>query len=232
MKLVLLSGLDGTGKLFAPFIASLPKNIETQIIAYPTDKELSYEALVSLVIAELPTEENFTLLAESFSGYIAYQIALRKPKNLKSLIFVATFLENPRPILSKLLPLIPMRLILSLPMPYFVAKNFLLGDENLVDKLQETLKEVPSKILYFRLLEIVKLSEATKKVALKTVYIQASNDKLIPKRAYKVFERLFANIECFELEGSHLILQGNPKDAVRVVERHYDLCDLVASFFR
>jgi len=42
MKPILLSGLDGTGRLFAPFVASFPKNIETQIIAYPTDKVLRH----------------------------------------------------------------------------------------------------------------------------------------------------------------------------------------------
>ena len=80
MKLILLSGLDGTGKLFAPFVASFPKNIETQIIAYPIDKVLSYEALIAFVVTRLPKEEEFVLLAESFSGYIAYRIALQRPK--------------------------------------------------------------------------------------------------------------------------------------------------------
>jgi hypothetical protein len=35
MKLILLSGLDGTGKLFAAFIEALPKTIETQVVSYP-----------------------------------------------------------------------------------------------------------------------------------------------------------------------------------------------------
>jgi len=37
MKLILLSGLDGTGKLFEPLIKTLPKTIETQVIAYTTE---------------------------------------------------------------------------------------------------------------------------------------------------------------------------------------------------
>lgn len=126
MKPILLSGLDGTGRLFAPFVASFPKNIETQIIAYPTDKVLSYEALIAFVVARLPKEEKFVLLTESFSGYIAYRIALQRPKNLKSLIFVATFLENPRPLLSKFLPIIPMRFILFLRTS-FHCQNFSFG---------------------------------------------------------------------------------------------------------
>jgi len=219
MKLILLSGLDGTGKLFAPFIASLPKTIKTQCIVYPTDTVLSYDELITLVMEQLPKEENFTLLAESFSGYIAYKIALQKPKNLTSVIFVATFLENPRSFLSQFIPIMPVKFMLSLPLPSFVAKHFLLGDDALVEPLQQTLKEVPSVILYARLLEISKLLTVTEKVNLNTLYIQASNDILVSSKSYEVFERLFLNIERVEVKGSHLILQGKPKDTARVVER-------------
>jgi len=223
MKLILLSGLDGTGRLFSPFINSLSKKIETESITYPIDKELSYKALVDFVMEQLPKEEKFTLLAESFSGYIAYQIALLKPKNLKSLIFVATFLENPRPLLSKLLPFIPMRFILSLPMPKLIAKNLLLGDEILVKELQETLKEIPSKTLYFRLLEIVKLPKVTQKVKIRAIYIQATEDRIVSQRAYEVFAKLFSDIECIEVKGAHLILQESPRKSAVVVENFLKL---------
>ena len=226
MKLILLSGLDGTGKLFAPFIALLPQNIETQTITYPTDRVLSYEELIILVTKQLPKEEKFILLAESFSGYIAYQIALQRPKNLILLIFVATFLENPRPFLSKFLPIIPMRLILSLPIPRFIAKNFLLRENAMIKLLQKTLKEIPSKILYHRLLEITKLPKATQSIEIKAIYIQATNDKLVSPKAYEVFERLFLGIKRFEVEGSHLILQENSQETARVVEKSLnDYCD-------
>ncbi|HIQ27962.1 MAG TPA: alpha/beta hydrolase, partial [Sulfurovum sp.] len=66
MKLVLLSGLDGTAKLFEPFIKALPRTIDAQVIAYPTDKKLDYQSLISLVENELPKTEEFVLLAESF----------------------------------------------------------------------------------------------------------------------------------------------------------------------
>ena len=223
MKLVLLSGLDGTGKLFAPFVASLSENIETQIIAYPTDKVLNYDALITFVMAQLPTEEMFILLAESFSGYIAYRIALERPKNLKALILVATFLENPRPFLSKFLPIIPMRLILSLPMPHLIAKCFLLGDEAMIKSLQETLKEISSTILYHRLLEITELPKATQKVEIPTIYIQATKDKLVPQNAYEIVETLFSDIKQVKIEGSHLILQGNFEASALVVNRFINI---------
>ena len=219
MKLVLFSGLDGTGKLFYSFISSLPRSIKTQCIVYPTDTILSYDELITLVIKQLPKEENFTLLAESFSGYIAYKIALKKITNLTSFIFVATFVENPHPFISKFISIVPVKSMLSLPMPSFIAKHFLLGDEALINLLQQTLKEVPAKVLYHRLLSITKLSDATQKLKTKALYIQATDDKLVPKKAYEVFEELFLNIKKVEIKGSHLILQGRPKETARIIER-------------
>src|ERR1700688_5080921 len=39
--LVLLPGLDGTGELFADFIAALPESWTTATVAYPSDRFLS-----------------------------------------------------------------------------------------------------------------------------------------------------------------------------------------------
>jgi hypothetical protein len=41
MKLVFLPGFDGTGNLFKPLLDIFPDSIETLIISYPTDKNLS-----------------------------------------------------------------------------------------------------------------------------------------------------------------------------------------------
>ncbi len=220
MKLILLSGLDGTGNLFAPFTEALPKSIETQVVPYSYNKKLGYQELIELVTKQLPKEEEFVLLAESFSGYVAYSVALEKPKNLKAVIFVATFLENPRPLLSKFLPVIPMQFILSLPMPSFVAKRFLLGmKSDMVELLQETLKSVSSTVLYHRLEEIVQLPLVSEKLELKAIYIQASDDMLVPKRCYKVFEKYISGIELYKVEGSHLLLQGSALECARIVEK-------------
>ncbi|MCF6244478.1 MAG: lysophospholipase [Sulfurovum sp.] len=220
MKLILLSGLDGTAKLFEPFIDAIPDTIEIEIIDYPVDKILSYDELVGYVVERLPKHEHFVLLAESFSGYIAYKVALQKPKNLKGVVFVATFLENPRPYLSKILPFIPMRFLLFLPMPTFVA-NYLLVERksNMIKKLQEILKSVSAEVLYHRLLEIVNLHKATEILDMKALYIQASSDKLVPKSAYKVFEQKIPHIKLIELKGSHLILQGNALESASEVDK-------------
>jgi hypothetical protein len=66
--LVLLPGLDGTGKLFAEFLRVLDLNISTLVVAYPKDVPMNYDELETLVTAALPTDRPFVLLGESFSG--------------------------------------------------------------------------------------------------------------------------------------------------------------------
>ena len=48
VALVLLPGLDGTGHLFADFVAALPSEVEVIVAHYPTDKPLSYADLESI----------------------------------------------------------------------------------------------------------------------------------------------------------------------------------------
>ena len=49
--LVMLPGLDGTGKLFAGFIRAIGADAKVQVIAYPHDEPLGYGELEALVRA-------------------------------------------------------------------------------------------------------------------------------------------------------------------------------------
>lgn len=219
MKVVLLPGLDGTGVLFKPFIKALPDEIDILVISYPPDKKLDYEKLVVLVIKQLP-EEKFILIGESFSGYIAYQVALSKPKNLKSVIFIATFLENPRPLLLNLFSWLPGSLILSAPTPDFIVKKYLFGmavNKNMTDLFKQSIKQVSPHILSYRLQEIEKLPQNHQFCEIKAIYIQATDDRLVPGRCVESFKKTFKNITVLQIKGSHFILQTNPLACMEVV---------------
>jgi len=221
MKLVLLPGLDGTGKLFTPLVEALPNSINIQIITYPTDKKQSYHELIEYVKQKLP-KEDFILLAESFSGPIAYQIALSKPKQQKSLILVATFLENPRPLLLKL---ITRSRILALPIPNLLSRIFFLGfsvETKIIKLFNEAIKTISPSIIKYRLNEISKLKHDKQKIKLKTTYIQASNDKIVPTKSLKDWQLVCNDIDIFIVEGNHLILQENPLKCAEVITKVVD----------
>src|SRR6476660_4945010 len=52
-SLVLLPGMDGTGALFAPFIAALGSDTSGTVVDYPTDQALGYAALEALVRSQV-----------------------------------------------------------------------------------------------------------------------------------------------------------------------------------
>jgi len=222
VKLVLLPGLDGTGILFEPLIKELSNDFKIQVISYPPDKELSYSELVEYVKSHLP-KEDYILLAESFSGYIAYNIALSKPKNLKGLILVAAFLKNPRVILLKF---ILISKIFTLPMLTILIRALFLGfktELKTIKLFKTALKKVSPNVIGYRLKEITKLKTNTQKIKLKTLYIQATNDKLVPKSPLIYWQKVFENLEISKIKGGHLILQSKPKECSRVIAKYFDI---------
>lgn len=222
MKLVLLPGLDGTGLLFRPLIDSLPIGTDVLIVSYPTDKFLGYSELVNFVLRQFPSDEDFILIGESFSGPIAYQIALLKPKNLKSVIFVASFLDNPRKFMLILFCHLPLRLLLSLPIPNLIVRRFLLGtaaDKSLISLFKQSLREVPASVLSYRLGEIAGLSlhHKEQRCDIRATYIQATEDKLVPVKCVEAFEDLLKNLNIVQVNGPHFILQANPTACAEII---------------
>jgi pimeloyl-ACP methyl ester carboxylesterase len=219
MKVVLLPGLDGTGILFKPLTDILSKDIDIKVISYPTVYKVSYRGLVEFVMKQLPNED-FILVAESFSGPIAYEIALRKPKTIKSVIFTASFLENPRRHVLQLTRFLPMKLIFALPMPDFVVKHFFLGssaDEQLINLFRQSVRKVSPSVLSYRLKAIGKLSVIQKACDVNAIYIQASNDKLVPDSSVEIFKKMCKNLNIFRVQGTHCILQTNPLACAEII---------------
>ena len=219
MKIILLPGLDGTGILFKPLLDALPNNTDSLIIDYPTNEKLSYSELVNYVIDQLPNER-FVLVGESFSGPIAYKIALLKPDKVASVIFVATFLSNPRKFLLKTASFLPISLLLSLPIPTLMIKTLLLGRSaniEIINLFKQSLKQVPPHILSFRLQEIAKLTNKHQLCGIKSIYIQATEDRLVPNNCVKDFKAMFNNLKIFKVKGAHFIFQANPVACAEIV---------------
>ena len=75
--IILLPGLDGTAKLFEPFIAAAPSRFSVTPVALPCEK-LTYEELADSVASTVP-DGPVVVIAESFSGPLAIALAERHP---------------------------------------------------------------------------------------------------------------------------------------------------------
>jgi len=135
---------------------------------------------------------------------------------------VATFFKNPRPLLLKL---ILISKIVSFPIPTLFSRLFFLGffaETKTVKLFNETIKTLPPSIIAYRLNEIANLKYRKEKIKLKTTYIQASNDKIVPSKSLKDWQEVCSNIDIFKVKGNHLILQANPIKCAEIITKVID----------
>jgi pimeloyl-[acyl-carrier protein] methyl ester esterase len=220
--LVLLPGLDGTGDLFAPFLSCLKAAIETKVVRYPADSRLDYSALIDLAGRQLPEDRPFILLAESFSGPIAICLAAAKPKNLAGLILCATFARHPYQRLRYLGPLLNVIPLRSLP--FWSVKRFLLsrfGTEDLEENIKRVVGALDPKMYAKRLQESIRVnvSGELEQLSVPLLYLSASDDRLVPYSAAKVFSRPEREWQVKKIVGPHLLLQAVPADTADEVMR-------------
>src|SRR5690606_9464114 len=137
MRLVLLPGLNGGSALFAPLLAELG-DIDCQVLELPEHGPQDYDALAHKIAERLPSTP-FVLLGESFSGPVAYRLAMRKPPGLQGVIFAASFLIAP----SAALPLLK-RLPISLRLATqpWLLRAMCLGQNASDQTLQLVQKEI------------------------------------------------------------------------------------------
>jgi pimeloyl-ACP methyl ester carboxylesterase len=229
MKLVLLPGLDGTGQLFEPFLRALPSHQSSVIISYPTDRRLSYAELVRFVRQQVPSDEDYVLLAESFSGPVAIEIAAMHAKNLKALILSSTFVTNP-----VWVPQV-MRFLLWGPAvvfgpPEFVVSRYLLGENppiDLVETFWRAKRSVRPDVLAFRMRRVmnVDVRRAFSTCRLPVLYLLAKQDRLVKRRSLAQMQKIKPDMSVVEIEGPHFLLQREPSKCVEAIV-HYLRCAL------
>jgi pimeloyl-ACP methyl ester carboxylesterase len=95
VPLVLLPGMDGTGRLFAALVASLPAGVAPRVIAHPSDESLGYAELLERVRPRCPRHERWFVLGESFSGPLALRLAAERPPGLAGVVLAASFVASP-----------------------------------------------------------------------------------------------------------------------------------------
>lgn len=218
--LVLLPGMDGTGKLFAPFVAAIGMEFQTRVVEYPTHEPLGYQQLESIVRTALPSEGDFAILAESFSGPIAISIAKSCGPRLKGLVLVCTFARNPLPAFTAIknvigfLPVVvpPVRIL-----SYFLYNLF--STPVLRTALARALVGVSRSTLAARVRAIlsVDVSSELKAIVVPTIYLQASRDRLVPRAASKLISQLCPVARVISVDGPHLLLQAVPIETAQIV---------------
>lgn len=207
--------MDGTGKLFEPFCSLMP--VPTVTIPLPQFGPQTYDFLASHIAEQLPNEE-FVIVAESFSGPIAALLAAKNIENLKGIVFVATFFSCPRPVLVSLAKLIPLKSLLSLPFAKtFISRYLLTGFK--YSLFISALKEVKNSILKERLISISNLKMVKMQSNLPSIYLRASSDCLVPANQIDLFKQSFPSLQVKYVKGTHFLLLSNPEACSEIIRK-------------
>lgn len=218
---VLLPGLDGTGDQFAPLVAALAPEVPTVVVRYP-DAPLDYEAHQQIAASALPLDRRYIVLGESFSGPIAISLAAQSPRGLLGCILCASFVRTPRRILTLALPFLGLMSPQRVPSAF---SDFLVMGRFATPALRQmqldARRSVSPAALVARLNAIARLdvSDKLRAVALPTLYMRATEDRLVPRAAGEYFLRIARAGRMVDLEGPHFLLQARPTVAAAEVRK-------------
>lgn len=218
-ELVLLPGMDGTGRLFARFVAALGDSLPTRVIAYPASGVEGYAELTAWIRERLPRGD-FILLGESFAGPMAASLAAEHPEGLVGLILCATFVRNPRPMARHLSSLIGL-LGASRPLAW-LASPALLGlraGGELRKPFVDAVGGMASHTLHGRLRSVLSVdsSESFSRIDVPVLCLRATNDVLVPRSAADWMQAVLPATEVADVDGPHGLLQASPGPCARLV---------------
>ncbi len=218
--LVILPGLDGTGRLLDAFCARLRlSGIAAEAIVYPTDVAMGYAELDAYVRRRLPSSAPFVLLGESFSGPLALRIAADPPPGLVGLALSTTFARSPVPVHGSLAGLL--RFAPARP-PMTLLSWSLLGrwsDPALRTELTAALRTVAPDVLRARAQAALRVdvSALLPAVRMPVLHLVARRDRLLTRAAAATLARGLPQCRTVAVDGPHLLLQTVPEPCVRAL---------------
>lgn len=222
--LVLLPGLDGTGKLFVEFVRAVSPRVECVVVAYPEDQPMGYGELEGLVVSALPKDRSFVLLGESFSGPLAIRIAGRSPAmapaGLAGLILCVTFAKNPYPSLGwarAFAAYLPVK-----GLPRWVRAPLMWGSvspSSAPSQVERAMSGVSAAVIRCRIAELLTMDEtaALRRIRVPTLVLRAVGDRVVSRRATQVILKNSPEAKMVEINGPHLLLQTRATECAEVV---------------
>jgi pimeloyl-[acyl-carrier protein] methyl ester esterase len=221
LSLVLLPGLDGTGRLFESFLGALPPMLKPSVISFPRDTH-SYPALETHVERSLPRGQPFAILAESFSGPLALRIAALGHPHLVAVILVASFTSQPVAWIPSFARHVVHSLIFRLPGQVLLMRWLLFGRNApaaLIERTIDCLRSADPAVLAGRTKAAlaVDATEAFVRCPVPMLYLGGTQDRLVSSQTAVRLKALRGDLECVMLDAPHFLLQRAPAAAARAV---------------
>ncbi|WP_143735426.1 alpha/beta fold hydrolase [Microbulbifer mangrovi] len=220
MKILFLPGMDGTGLLFNELIQNIPKEIDLEVVCLNEMQAVSYRQQAEEIAGKIGSS-NVVVVAESYSGRIAYELCNILGGRVSKVVFIASFVSRPGK-LARFAASLPESVIKPNLFPNWLMKMLCfngLGKRALMDQVRQAIAEVGPSTLKQRLLNIAELDEPKGHLPTAAVYIRPTNDRLVSYDAVKVLGNIYPHLSIESVEGGHFIAQTAPESCARVIVR-------------
>jgi pimeloyl-ACP methyl ester carboxylesterase len=222
IPLVLLPGLEGSGTLFADFVAELPPEIHPIVAPYPRGTFLPYSELVHWLAGIVPSDRPFALLGESYGSPLAVQFAATHPPNLTAVILTAGFISNPVRRLGPLPWLLSRAPVFRIPPPDLLLEYFVIGfgaSQKLKAAVRSASRSEDAAVLARRARAVIGCDarKEIQQIRVPVLYLQAARDRLVRRGSLEEINRLHPETVAVSIPTAHLLLQRQPQLAAKTI---------------
>jgi len=172
----------------------------------------------------MPWDQDFTLVAESFSGPLALQFAAAQPENIKAIVLSTAFASDPIHPLFKWTRCLLTDSCLEKRLPESLLKKLLLGEDcprALADAAIEPIRSGRQQGLAHRIQTALDTDarEWLRSWDKPILYLVGTQDRILGRRGLEDILAVKPDVTCIEIDGPHLLLQSRPGEALRAIEK-------------
>ena len=222
-QIVILPGMDGTGKLCRRFVNCVRDKGKVLIASYPNDRCVQLVDLENQIIEILEQRSPCVLIAESFSGPIALRVAVRRPGAVSGVVLCGSFVSSPVPRSLRWFMWLVAGVAVRALGARSVVVRLLASEEcppDTVTEIREALESVPWRILAKRMRQMIRIDARSDLEALRIpiLFIQGTKDRVVSLEAWRQVAAVKADVSRVLIEGPHLLLMCKPKAVYAAIE--------------
>lgn len=221
--LVLMPGLDGTGKLFAPLIPWLEAHFDLLVVTYPDLN--SFQEYIDCAQNQLPAEPGFSLLAESFSGPVAMALMAHRPAQIGPSILCATFARSPLASLTAMSNHVPEQMFSIGALSEFCMDVYEVDDEDYSETQPLPLnvtEQIDGSVLKHRIsvLSRIDVSALLPQIEAPVLCLHGLRDRIVSDQDAQMIEDFLPGARRVNIDAPHLLLQTRPEECTRQIIEH------------
>ncbi len=221
--LVLMPGLDGTGRLFEPVIPLLKEHFRISVVTYP-DLD-SFNDYINCARSQLPPEPGYSILAESFSGPVALALMAQQGDQIGPSVLTATFSRSPLQALTRLAGIIPSQMFSIGTLNEYCLDVFAYssGDDTDTKPLAVDVTEQLDGALLKHRIQVLSRIDVTTMLAdvqVPLLYLRATRDRVVSEGHAELLQNSLPNMRRVDIDAPHLLLQTRPRECCDHIFQH------------